>query len=332
MTEKLRTGAAATTDDVERMRAFVRAVLTGGPLPANPPIDLIRVNHLGPLAYRMGVHELRGEYAASLIMVERRRSVVREVARAFSARGIEIALIKGSSLVGTVYPDPAERPMADVDVLVRTSRLPEAILCIKEIGFSRVGFTRKLSSYYHAVVFLRGDIMFELHRHIVQAYRTKLRIEDMWDRARPDVLGSGALRLDPIDDLLICLLHMARHELAVPAINYVDVHRMWNRLDAGARELVWTRARAYRIERSVATVLAMTELLATGARGSPGADRLSSIFPTTDDVLRGVRPRRLRQIAQKLLLTEGTRERLGLGFSYGAAIVDGWLRGRGEQR
>ncbi len=297
-----------------------------------PPLDFVRINHLGPIAYRMGIQELRGEYAASLIMAERRRNVIREIAAAFAACGIEVALLKGSSLVGVIYPDPAERPMQDVDVLIRTPQLPEAIRQIKVLGFRRVGFSRKLSSFYHAVVFLRGELMVELHRHIVQAYRTSLRIEDVWDRAGPDALGSGALRLEPVDDLLICMLHMARHELAVPILNYLDVWRMWNRLDADERTTLLSRARGYRIERTVAMVLRMTEMLAAGAHGSPGEGRLSTILPTTDDMLRGTHPHRLRQLAQKLLLTEGTRERLGLGFAYGAAILEGWWRSRSEDQ
>jgi len=310
------------------MRAFVAAGLRGQPLGATPPLDLVRVNHLGPIAYRMGVAELRGEYAASLIMAERRHAMVRELARTFAARELQLALIKGSALVGGIYPDPAERPMQDIDVLVRLDHLPEAIRCVEELGFERVGFTRKLSRFYHAIVFLRGDMMVELHRNIVQPYRTAIRIEEMWERAVHDPLGSGAERLDPIDELLICLVHMARHELAVPAINYVDISRLWARLDEAQRSELARRARAYRIERAVGVVLAMTELLATGGHGAPGTGRLAAVFPTTDDVLRGNRPRRLRQIAQKLLLLEGPREGLGLGLGYGAAIVDGWLRSK----
>jgi len=315
------------------MRAFVRAVLTDGPLPDHPPLDLIRVNHLGPLAYRMGVAALRGEYAASAIMAERRLNLLRQIASTFGGHGVQIALIKGISQVGNIYPDPAERPMHDIDVLVRAHQLPDAIRYIKELGFTRVGFTRKLSDYYHAIVFLRGDLMVELHRNIVQRYRTRIRIDDMWQRSVLDPQGSGAQRLDPVDELLICLVHIARHELAVPVVNYVDVSRLWKRLDQAQRAVLQRRARDYRIERAVHVVLSMTENLAAGASRVPDAGRASPVFPTTDDVLRGIRPQRLRQIAQKLVLTEGTRERLGLGFAYGAAIVDGWLRSKlGDQR
>lgn len=318
--------------DLEDMRAFLANVLcdrAGGP---TPPLAMVKANHLGPIAYRRGVRELRAEYAASTIMADRRARTLREVVRAFGKVGIDVALMKGISFVGNVYPDPAERPMHDIDLLVRPTQLPEAIAAILGLGFVRVGFERKLSDYYHAVVFCRGDMMVELHRHIMQRYRTRMPIAELWQRARPDDQGTGALRLDRVDELLLCILHIARHELAIPAINYVDVRRLWNRLDAAQRETLATRARAYRISRSIDAVLAMTELLASGDRGAPEIGPGSTILPATDAVLVGARPERLRQIAQKLFLTEGGRERLGLGFSYVAAIVEGWYRGRAERQ
>lgn len=315
------------------MRAFIVALFGDHAAPANPPLELVRANHLGPIAYRRGVAELRHEYAASTIMADRRERLLHEVAATFDLPAIRFALIKGAAFIGTIYPDAGERPMHDVDVLVQTTDLPAAVECMQSIGFRRTGFARKQSGYYHATVFIRDDMMFEMHRSIVQKYRTRLHIHELWERAIPDARIPGAERLEPVDELLICALHIARHELAVPAINYLDVHRLHGKLDASARATLWTRARSYRIERSIMAVLSMTEKLATGASGPPEIGRGAPILPTTDDVLRRMHPRRLRQIGQKLLLTEGTRERLGLGFAYGAAILEGWWRERsGAQR
>lgn len=319
-------------DDLGRARSFVSAVLRAATPAVVPSVVLLQTNYLGPMAYRRGVTERRAEYAASLIMADRRHRTLREVTARFASRGIELVLIKGAAFAGTIYPDPAERPMHDIDVLIRIERLPEASRLLLELGFERVGFTRKLSAYYHAVVFRRGDIMFELHRNIVQRFRTRISVEALWERSTPDPLGSGARRLDPIDDLLICTLHIARHELAVPAINYVDVRRLWDRLTEDQHARLRARAADYRVTRAVEAVLQMTELLARGASAAPSVGVGSRLLLTTDDVLLGVKPRRARQIGQKLLLTEGARERLGLGFSYVAAIAEGWYRGRAERQ
>jgi hypothetical protein len=311
------------------MRAFVAAVLRDEPGPVeagtDAPIELIKRGHLGPIAYRRGVSALRDEYAASMIVVERRARVLREVLDALVPAGVSVAPIKGIGFIGpgNIYPDAAQRPMNDMDLLIAPHTMPVAADAMNALGFRRVGLLRKLSSYYHAQVFQRGDMMVELHRHIVQRGRTSLHAEDLWRHARPAADLEGAHRLDRVDELLVCMLHIARHELAVPAINYVDVARLWRRLDAGERDLLAQRATRYRIARALTAVRAMTELLAAGVAGRPDIGLPSRVMPSTDDVLRGVRPRRVRQIGQKLALVQGPRELVGLGLAYVAAMADG---------
>lgn len=310
------------------MRRFVADVLSDRPEPAGaepPPLPLLQMAHMAPLAYKRGHKAFQGDYAATLIVAGRRAQVMREVVTAFGARGIAIAPIKGAAFLGTIYPDPAERPMNDLDVLVPVPQIEDAMRTMLELGFERSGYARKLSGFYHAVVFLRGQVMFEIHRNIVQAYRTRMNLDDIWRRATRQ--PSGEHLLDAVDQFLITALHIARHELAAHAINYLDVHRLWSRLDSAARSEARERARAWRITRSVETVLAMTELLARGERGAPGP----RFLPTTDDILLGEKPTRGRQIAQKLWLTEGARERLGLGVAWAGAIAEGWWLGRSDR-
>jgi hypothetical protein len=310
--------------DIERMRAFVAAVIRGEAAAPVPPAELVRLNHLGPIAYRRGLGEHRAEYAASTIMAARRTALLAEIAGELGRRGIRLAPIKGMAYVGIIYADPAERPMQDIDLLVPRPQLPAAKACMMEIGFARFGAPRELSGYYHAVGFRRGDIIVELHRGIVQHQRTGVRMGDVWRRAKAD--PAGFERLDPVDELIFCALNIARTELAVPALSYLDVSRLWQRLDGAARASLERRAVEYRIERSLCAVLAMTELLRAGARG-PLPVRGARLLPGTDDILLGRRPGRLRQIGQKLVLTEGVRELVGLGVTYSAVLVDG-LRNR----
>jgi hypothetical protein len=317
---------ADRSDGLERMRAFVAAVMRGRPMGAVPPLALIQAGHLGPIGYRMGIRELRGEYAASAIMAGRRAAVLDEVVRGLGAHGVAVALIKGIAFAGTLYPDPAERPMHDIDLLVPRTELPDAMRAMREIGFQRIGSPRALSGYYHALDYARGDIIVELHRNMVQHRRTELRIGDVWRRAARDP-STGAVRLDPVDDLLFAVLHIARSELAVPVLNYLDVQRLCDRFGHGVPAELERRARAYRAERAVDSVLAMTGLLADGRAGRVPV-RGAAILPTSDQVLLGVRPGRARQIAQKLVLTEGVREVVGLGVSWAASFVDAVRRRR----
>lgn len=313
------------------MRTFVVDVMADRPLSVQPPIALVKAAHLGPIAFVRGMPELRAEYAASVIMTDRRARVVREVMAAFAARGIAAALLKGISFVGTIYPDPAQRPMHDIDLLVRVAQLPAAIEVVVALGFARVGMARKLSNHYHAIAFCRGDIMIELHRNIQQSARMRLALDEVWLRTAVDHQGTGARRLERIDELLLCMVHASRHELAVPVIHFVDVHRLWQRLTAAQREELRTRAQHYRISRSVNAALQMTELLAAGRSARPSLGPGSSLLPSTDDILMAKRPTRRHQIVQKLLLTEGPIETTGLGYAWAAAILGGWLLARRER-
>lgn len=311
---------SSPADDLARMRGFMACVLLRRPLGELPPVELIERGHLGPLAYRLGVGACRNEYAASMVVSRRRAELLREVLAAFDAHGVRAALIKGIAYVGTLYPDAAERPMNDIDLLVPARSMADAMRAMTSLRFERVGMSRKLSGFYHALAFNRGGMMVELHRNIVQHHRTRFHAGELWRRATPDPLGSGAMRLDPVDELLVCALHIARHELSVPAINYVDVQRSVDRLDAAQRSLLDERARTSRVSRALRAVLGMTELLASGvAEGRPRIGAGDAVLPTTDDVLLARKPTRLRQIGQKLVLTEGIREIAGLGYSAIAA-------------
>lgn len=318
-----------TAEPLERMRAAMPLLMRGaGRLDAATPLDLVRSNHLGPLAYKLGLAACRDEYAASSLGATRRTTVLRDVVRAFAARTIWAAPLKGVAFAGTIYPDPAERPMNDIDLLVPAKQLAKATRCMFDLGFSRVGMSRKLSGYYHALVFSRDGTMVELHRNIVQPYRTNLRTGEMWDRATPDLRLEGAYRLDPVDHLLLCIVHIVRHELAVPALNYVDVFRAHAALDETQRSLLEKRTIDARVARAVEAVLSMTRMLAGQQRGRPHLGPASIVLPTTEDVLTAKRPTRPRQIATKFFLVEGPRELAGLGYVYIKTYVDGRWRMR----
>jgi len=318
----------STPAELARMRAFVAAVMADASSGVgDPPAELVAKNHLGPIAYRMGVNSFRDEYAASAIMAHRRAALLGEITAALVARGVRVALVKGIAYAGTIYPDPAERPMHDIDLLVPQRQLPEAMREMATLEFARIGHRRRRSTYYHAIELARSGLRIELHRSMVQHFRTSVRMGDIWRRARPQPDAGGAERLDPVDDLLLCMLHIARHELAVPVLNYVDVIRLWNRLDAASRELLARRASEYRVARALSAVRSMTDLLAEGRQGRP-AVRGGTLLPSSDEILAGQSPARLRQIGCKLILSEGVREGLGLGLAWATVMVDGWRRDR----
>ncbi|MBL9019752.1 MAG: nucleotidyltransferase family protein, partial [Myxococcales bacterium] len=141
---------ASATDHagLERMRRFVADVFSGRAEPAGtepPPLRLLQLAHMAPIAYKRGHKAFQGDYAATLIVAGRRAQVLAEVVTAFRAANLDLAPIKGAAFVGTIYPDPAERPMNDIDVLVPVPQIPDAMRALEQLGFARTGVARKLS-------------------------------------------------------------------------------------------------------------------------------------------------------------------------------------------
>ena len=310
------------------MRRFVAALLRDEPFDDPPPPGLVRANLLGPIAYRRGIAAHQGDYAASVIMAARLAALARDVAAELARRDVRVALLKGMAYAGVLYPDPAERPMNDIDILVPSPQMPAARRCLDELGFACASGPRDLSGAHHAVTYVRSGMMIDLHRNIVQHGRTALRTEDLWRRAGPDPHFPGAERLHAVDALLVCALHIARHELAAPVLNYLDVARSWAALDDSGRDEMWQRARAYRVERPIKAVLSMTDLLRRGVDDRPHIGIGERLLPGSGEVLRARPPPRMRQIVRKVVLTDDLRSVAGLTAAYARDVVSGWRHRR----
>jgi hypothetical protein len=60
---------------------------------------------------------------------------LRQILRAFEHEGIEVLLLKGPALAVQVYPHPATRPFADIDLLVRPEQYAKAREVLYEGGY-----------------------------------------------------------------------------------------------------------------------------------------------------------------------------------------------------
>lgn len=66
-----------------------------------------------------------------------RIDVLQEVLELFRARNLTPLILKGAALCHIVYPDPALRPMRDMDILLREEEVWEAQAALENSGFSR---------------------------------------------------------------------------------------------------------------------------------------------------------------------------------------------------
>lgn len=162
--------------------------------------------------------------ARALFIASTRRRVI----DALLAEGIPAMLLKGAALVDTVYPDPAQREMLDLDVLVAPDRLDAASAALAPLGYSphltngrtdwaaeQTTAVRVRVDPHHgpALVGREQLLAVELHRHIAIAGEgTRFEIDDLWRRARPSASG-GHLLPSPEDLLLHVCLHFTRNRL-----------------------------------------------------------------------------------------------------------------------
>lgn len=307
----MRSRVVRPTSDLERrgLRALV-ATLLGHPVPFDPselPLALVRRHLLAPLAYKAGVEALRKDAIASSLQAERRSRELRTVVDAFSERGIPVILLKGIAYAGSLYPDVADRPMSDIDLLVRDPDVPAAERELARLGYWRAGGPLQETVTRHAITFKHRDGAIDLHRHMLHAGRSRIDLESVWREARPSHHPS-ALRPSPAHEYLLHIAHIGRHEGIVPLINYVDAARLSEKVeqpDAFRLAADWAVLRA-----CTAVTRAVRELSLT--RKSPQR-RMS--FPAPDEILSLDLPPRWLQIFRKLRLIDDWRGFSGFAVS-----------------
>lgn len=83
--------------------------------------------------------EFRRRYLRSGFRHARFAAVLAPVLSAFRTAGIDVVLLKGSHLAPLVYEKPAERPMMDVDLLIRERDIDAAVRILGACGFRQSG-------------------------------------------------------------------------------------------------------------------------------------------------------------------------------------------------
>ncbi len=276
------------------MRGLV-ATLLGNPTPftaADLPLELVRRHLLAPLAYKAGVAAFRNDYIVSSLQAERRALVLAEALDALGNAGIPVILLKGIAYAGTIYPDPAERPMSDIDLLVRSSDMSTAEQALARLGYWRAGSAAQSSVTRHAITLKRRDGSIDLHRHILHAGRSRMDMGAIWREAVASPVP-GARRPSPLHEYLLHAAHIGRHEGMVPLVNYTDAARLGAALSPAA---VMAQAGGWRIARTVKAVSDALVSLLCAAAGP--AHRYS--YPSADEIVDGTLPPRWLQLTRKL--------------------------------
>jgi len=235
--------AAATPVDA-RHREALRRWLASGVLPvprdaaeAAAIVEAAREQRL--IALLHAAVETEGGAAWSgavrgVLADEHRRLLVRGVGQLDLAARVEARLaakgqrslpLKGAAIAESLYASPAERPMADVDVLALND-WPSSVRALEEAGFERADRAD------HAWSFVDPDTrsLVELH-HSVTSCREVFRLdaEALWARSRP---AAGQVRRVPsAEDLLVQIAQHAlfQHAGVLWLVQWLDIRRLIER-------------------------------------------------------------------------------------------------------
>ncbi len=191
---------------------------------------------------------------------------------------IPLILLKGIALVERVYPAAEQRPMQDIDVLVRRADFERAAALLQAQGYQ---FSNKASLWNEAfarefmgnVAYSKAGVAFDVHWHPVTMswFRatTAFDLDGLWARAVPtDIAGAPALRLCPEDEVLHLCYHTAVHHGLAHPHGYRDILGV---LRAERDNLDWStlaeRAREWRVSVAVWAALSVARGRMQGARG-----------------------------------------------------------------
>ena len=151
---------------------------------------------------------LEREYYASAAYNQLLFSELRRILEALGEAGIPVIVLKGAAVAHTLYPDPALRPMNDIDLLVKPEHLFPAIKTLKQIGYHQQKIT------YHVVLAGGPDsrVNLELHWLLLPSRDPEALITWVWDRVVPFQLSGldsqACFALDPGASFLYLAAHL----------------------------------------------------------------------------------------------------------------------------
>lgn len=167
-----------------------------------------------------------------------------------AAAGIETMLLKGSALGLLHYPNPGERPMGDVDVLVRPARAREAVKALGRNGWSNP------HDLEHAMVRLQSADLSNSSGGAVDLHWFSLwastNDDPLWDAARPVSIGSTETLAPAATDLLLVVcVHGSSRQSEAPIRWIADAMTI-----ARTAEIDWDRLLAESIRRNFTVTMA----------------------------------------------------------------------------
>jgi hypothetical protein len=154
----------------------------------------------GPLQVSQDqVDQAASQHAAAMASSLWLEQLLLEVVERFDAEGVDHRVLKGCAVAHLDYPDPAVRSFGDVDLLVRSEHIDEAVRILTTAGYRRgfpeprPGFDRRFTK--GAAFVSPAGLELDLHRTLALGpFGLMIDLDDLWTPPAPYELGGRALR------------------------------------------------------------------------------------------------------------------------------------------
>jgi hypothetical protein len=189
-----------------RLLARVTAERLQGQLAAAVSVDALPTTH----RQREETAQTHAAAMATCLALDR---LLCDIDAEFEAAHIPMRVLKGSSFAHLDYGDPAVRAYGDVDVLVPSKHLEQAVAvllaagCHRQVPELRPGFDRRFAKSLTLAVPDGYEI--DLHRTLaLEPFGLGIDTDDLWDAGEPFVVGGRTLLALPAEQRL---LHACYH-------------------------------------------------------------------------------------------------------------------------
>jgi hypothetical protein len=172
------------------------------------------------------------KHAAAMVSSLRLEQLLLEVVERFDDEGVDHRVLKGCAVAYLDYPDPALRSFGDVDLLVRSEHIDEAVRILTTAGYRRgfpeprPGFDRRFTK--GAAFVSPAGLELDLHRTLALGpFGLMIDLDDLWTDAAPYELAGRALQaMARPQRLLHACYHAALGDPAPRLVAVRDVAQM----------------------------------------------------------------------------------------------------------
>ena len=133
---------------------------------------------------------------------------------------LNFLILKGWSFIPDLYPDPANRPLSDVDILIHPTDYQAVTACLTELGFTVLAGLEPAPPHIPLEITFShpAGIHIDLHTHILTLAwwqpAFSIDLHHIWQTGQPyqDSTGLQLQRLSPEVTFLHLCLHLWNHE------------------------------------------------------------------------------------------------------------------------